>query len=411
MRGTPRAAFSGALLLLIAGCSLDSKDLTLAVSTEEPATAIAENLSAALSKNGMSVKIEAIVNPTESVEKIRAGEIDLAIIEEPDQPLRGLITLAPLYPSVLHVLHNRANTQTDFVGLIRGANIYAGPAGGAAHRLLMQLTADFNIRENEYQLLDNPWKPVPDVFFIFGGLLSDDSIDQLDGYRLFSFGANDDLDGGSVADGIVLKHHHLRPFLLPKGVYHTLSDQAVLTLSIRTVLVADEAFDEELAYNIARTLFNQSQEIALSYPLVTRELNDGVQPTELMLPLHEGTRRYLDRDRPGFIERHVDVLALYFTIVITVLTGGFAVFRYRSQVRKDRVDVFYTRLLLIRDKMQNADDGSLFAGCYDDVLDVQREVLDLLIDERIAADTSLIAFVNLSNQMIDELERRSRRIR
>lgn len=388
---------------------MENRGLTLAVSTEEPAPAIAETLSTALSARDMTVDVESIVDATEIIEKIRSGDLDLGIIEEPDQPLRDLITLAPLYPSVLHVLHNRSNEPSEFVDLIRGANVYAGPSGGAAHRLLMQLTADFNIGEGEYRLLDNPWTTVPDVFFIFGGLLSDDAIAQQAGYRLFSFGTDNDISGGSVADGIVLKHHHLRPFLLPKGVYHTLADEAVLTLSIRSVLVAHQDFDEELAYDIAWTLYNQSQEIAMHYPLVTRELNEGVQPTELMLPLHEGTRRYLDRDRPGFIERQVDVLALYFTIAITLLTGGFAYFRYRSQVRKDRVDVFYTRLLMIRNRMQNAVDDSVFGDCYNEVLSVQREVLDLLIDERIAADTSLIAFVNLSNQMIDELDRRSRR--
>lgn len=408
----PQAALSGAaLLLILSGCSLEDNQLTLAVSTEEPAPAIAETLSAALSAKGLSVDIEPILDATVAIEKIRRGELDLAIIEEPDQPLRGLITLAPLYPSVLHVLHNRNGDSSNFVDLIRGALVYAGPTGGAAHRLLMQLSKDFSIGEDEYELLDNPWTQSPDVYFIFGGLLSDESVAQLVGYRLFSFGAEGDVAGGSVADGVVLKHHHLRPFLLPKGVYHTLTNDAVLTLSIRSVLVASESFDEQLAYDIAWTLFNQSQEIALRYPLVTRELNESVQTTELMLPLHEGTRRYLDRDRPDFIERHVDVLALYFTIAITLLTGSFAYFRHRSQVRKDRVDVFYTRLLVIRDNMQNTEDQSIFASCYKEVLVVQREVLDLLIDERIAADTSLIAFVNLSNQMIDELERRSRRMR
>ena len=39
-------------------------------------------------------------------------------------------------------------------------------------------------------------------------------------------------------------------------------------------------------------------------------------------------------------------------------------------------------------------------------LDVQHEVLNLLIDERIAADTSLMVFLGLSNQIINELDRR-----
>jgi len=37
---------------------------------------------------------------------------------------------------------------------------------------------------------------------------------------------------------------------------------------------------------------------------------------------------------------------------------------------------------------------------------VQQDVLNLLIDERVAADTSLMAFLSLSNQIINELDRR-----
>ncbi len=406
--GRARVALPGGLaLLLLLGCSVDDTALRLAVSTEEPAPAIAAALSTAMATRNLSIDVQTVSDPSVAIEKIRRLELDLAIIEEPDRPLHGLLTLAPLYPSVLHVLHNRSEPPSGIADLIRGAAIYAGPPGGAAQRLLIQLAVDFNIDGSEYQLLENPWTQTPDVYFIFGGLLTEESVAQLTGYRLFSFADADDAPGGSVADGIALKHHHLSPFLLPKGVYHTLAEGAVLTLSIRSILIAQQGLDEDLAYDIAETLFGQSQEIALHYPLVTRELNENAQVTELMLPLHEGTRRYLDRDRPGFVERNVDVLALYFTILVTFVSIVVALYRHRSQRRKDRVDVYYQRLLDIRDKMEQTATGSRIDDCYDEVLTVQREVFVLLIDERIAADSSLVAFVGLSGQILNDLYLRS----
>ena len=229
---------------------------------------------------------------------------------------------------------------------------------------------------HEYQLLENPWSQRPDVYFIIGGLLSKDSLTQFADYHLFSFAGADDLPGGTVADGIVLRHHHLHPFLIPKGVYPALTDDAILTLSVRSVLIAHQTFDEELGYNIARTLFGQSQEIAQLYPLVTMELNENAIAADLMLPLHEGTRRFLDRDRPGFIERNVEVLALYLTVLITLVTGAVAFLRHRAQARKDRVDVYYTKLIEIRDKMKTVPNDNRVI--YNEVLGVQREVLDLL---------------------------------
>ncbi len=392
--------------LVLAGCSREDRELTLAVSTEEPAPSIAETIRSLLRERGFSISIDATTDPTKIVAAIRDRKVDLALVEESDLPVSGVVTLAPLYPSVLHVLHNDAEAPEDFADLIRGAKVYAGPLGGAAHRLLMQLCVDFGVVSDQFQLLDNPWTVVPDVYFIFGGLLSANSIRQLEGYRLFSFAEADDISGGSVADGIVLRHHHLKPFLLPKSIYYALNNDPIVTLSIRSVLIAHEDFNSEYALDIASQLFNEAQEIASSYPLVTRELNVSVDTTELMFPLHAGTRRYLDRDKPGFIERYVEVLTLIFTIVITLLSGAFVLYRHRSQVRKDRVDVYYSQLLEIRRDMERTNTHTAMRSYRKRALDVQQEVLNLLIDERVAADTSLMAFLSLSNQIINELDRR-----
>ena len=392
--------------LVLAGCSMEDRELTLAVSTEEPAPSIAETIRALLSERGFSISIDATTDSTKIVAAIRDRKVDLALVEESDLPVSGVVTLAPLYPSVLHVLYNETEVPGDFADLIRGAKVYAGPLGGAAHRLLMQLCVDFGVVSDQFQLLDNPWTESPDVYFIFGGLLSADSIRQLQGYRLFSFADVEDISGGSVADGIVLRHHHLKPFLLPKSVYYALSNDPIVTLSIRSVLIAHEDFNSEFALDIASQVFTKAQEIALSYPLVTHELNVDVNAIELMFPLHVGTKRYLDRDKPGFIERYVEVLALIFTIVITLLSGAFVLYRHRSQVRKDRVDVYYSQLLEIRRDMERTNTHIAFRSYRKRVLDVQQEVLNLLIDERVAADTSLMAFLSLSNQIINELDRR-----
>jgi len=388
------------LWLALTGCGQETQSLKLAVTTEEPAPTIAETVKGTLVASGFDLSIQTATNPADTVDAIRQGTIDLAIIEEPERALPGIATLAPLYPSVLHVLHREDVQPANFKALIAGADVYAGPAGGTAYRLLMQFAADAGLGAEDYVLLDNPWTQSPDVYFVLGGLLSGDSIEQLADYRLYNFRSSDDVDGGSIAHGIALRHHQLQPFLLPRGVYPALTDKAVLTLSIRTVLIASENLASEVAYDISANLFTSAQEIALSYPLVTRELDEDLRTVALMLPLHPGARRFLDRDAPGFVERYVDLLALYFTIFLTLLSGSIAIYRYRSQVRKDRVDSYFQQLLDVRKAL---DGGHGRTECRQKVLAVQHEVLELLIDERVAADASLVAFISLSNQLLTEL--------
>ncbi len=91
--------------LVLAGCSMEDRELTLAVSTEEPAPSIAETSRSLLSDRGFSISIDATTDPTKIVAAIRDREIDLALVEESDLPVPGVVNLAPLYPSILHVLY------------------------------------------------------------------------------------------------------------------------------------------------------------------------------------------------------------------------------------------------------------------------------------------------------------------
>ena len=399
-----QGVIAGLLLFALQACAPEPHALTLAHSTQQPATPIAESVGEILALEGLSISIESVPDHTELIDRVLQGDIDLAIVEEPDRSVPGLVTLAPLYPGVLHVLHNRGADVTELGELLRGASVYTGGIGGTAHRLLIELIKDFGIADSEFTVLDNPWTQTPDVYFIVGGLLANEQVTQLADYRLFSFGMPGDVSGGTLADGIVLRHHYLSPFLLPRRIYPGLAEEAVLTLSIRSILIARSDFDDDLAYTISSTLFQHAQEISEHYPLVTRELTDGMPVANLMLPPHESTRRYLDRDGPTFIERYVEVLALYFTIFVTAVSGLIALYRYRQRVRKDRVDAYVQNLLDIRDAARTEGQSADLATYREQVLGVQHEVMDLLINERIEADASLVAFMSLSNQLLQELD-------
>ncbi len=400
---------SFALLLCMwmnVACMNENHELMLTASTEEPAPSIMEMIQSRFKDEGLSIAVNVATESDEIFESIRNKTVDLGVVEEPNHPIPGIVTIAPLYPSVLHVLYNRETKPTDFAQLLRQSNVYVGPLNGAARRLLSQLASDFGVAEDEYQLLDNPWTVTPDIYFIFGGLLSNDSIRQLSDYRLFSFADPDDVAGGSVADAIVLKHHHLKAFLLPKSTYYTLNDEPVVTLSTRTVIIAHETFSANLAFDIASHLFNHAQEYSINYPLVTQELNVNFNPIELIFPLHSGSKRFIDRDKPGFIERYISVIAVLVPIFLALSSGLFALYRHRRNVRKDQIDYFYSKLLAIRNEIEQTTEDRRLKSLRGEVIIVQQEVLNLLIEKRMSANISMVAFLSLSNQIINELDHR-----
>lgn len=107
--------------------------------------------------------------------------------------------------------------------LLTEHSIYAGPNGSASQALLLTLLDQWAIKTDRVNILDNPWQAVPDIYFIFGGLLSEESLSELSNYRLYNFMPADE-SHGSYIDGIALRNHNLRKFIIPNGTYRDIGD-------------------------------------------------------------------------------------------------------------------------------------------------------------------------------------------
>ena len=388
---------------LLAACSREPIPLVLSISTEEPAQTIADAMAPLLADVGIEVDVRPNADLGSILAAVSNGDADLGIVEEPAQRIPGLRTVVPLYPSILHVLYRHGRDVSGFPELISGQNVYAGPVGGTAWRALQQLAQDFRIGEGEYVILPDPWRVEPDVFFILGGLLEPASIARLDGYRLFSFGQAGQLGSGTTAEGIALRYPNAQPFILPDGVYGPFTEGPVLTLTTRTVLVARDDLDPNLTYLIAMQLFEHAHEIAVGYQLVMTELHEKVDPAMLSLPLHRGSRYYIDKDQPGFLERYADAIGVSLTIVAALGSGLVALMRRRKARRKDRIDVYYRRILAIRHELASASDINEYNRLESRIKAIQEEVFGLLIAERLNVDESLTLFLDLSNRVLGEI--------
>ena len=398
---------------LTASCGDSPILLTPAVSTtEEPAVDIAEQLGASLTGSDILLSELRYPEPDEGVnetlERLRNGEVDLVVTEEPARPSPNLSTIVPLYPNILHVLVKKEIKAAPFGELIRGRQVYAGPLGGASARLLINVASVFGLSERDYRLLPDPFAIEPDVFFVLGGLLAEEGLQPLSQYRFHSFGGASGLEQGTVAEGIALRFPNIRPFLLPASTYGSMNPTPVLTLQTRTVLVARDDLDADVAYRIAETLVQHNHDLATVYPLVLSELNPSFDAASVMLPLHRGARRYLDKDEPSFVERYADVIGIALTVLAAIGSGVLTAVRVSRARRKDRIDVYYRRVLDVRQALQDdAPDGTHWRALEEKTKQIQEEVLQLLIEERLNVDESLTLFFDLSNRVLLETRQRA----
>lgn len=397
-----------ALALLAVGCARDPVSISIRISIEEPAPSVADALRRHFEPRGIAVDFasddELEDDPDVIIQDVLDGTVDFGILEEPVRRVDGLTTVAPLYPSILHVLHRRGRSIEDFPGLVRGQRVYAGPIGGAAHRLLLQFAEDYRLASAEFTVLPDPWRVEPDVWFILGGLLPRDEQAGLADYEMYSFGDAERLGLGTQAEGLALKYPNVRPFVLPEAVYGSFTERAVLTLAKRTVLVAREDLDPNLAYLVAREVFENAHAIAAEYQLAKSEINTDFDPSTLALPLHRGARTYVDKDEPSVFERYAEVVGVGLTIVAAIGSGILAMWRTNKARRKDRIDDYYRRVLAVRHELSKKSNN--YNELTDRVKAIQEDVFDQLIAERLNVDESLTVFLSLSAQVLDEIAAR-----
>lgn len=387
------------LLLYQPGAALAA--LSLGVHAEEPAPTIGTLISG-LTPDDQALELIAFESSAELRSALTAGEVDLGIIEDSGASQPGLALVADLYPSVLHILYRSDTTPVDLGQLLSQGPTWAGGPGAVGHRLAEALAGDFRPGAADTRLLDDPFTEEPEVYFVFGGILEPDALSRLPGFRLYSLDAPQQLMHGSVAEGVALRYPFLRPFVLPAQLYPPLGAQAALTLSVSNLLVARQDLPADLVYQLAMELDGMQPQIAAAYPLAGVGGLQDRQRAAQALPLHPGARRYRDRDLPGFLERYAEVLALCTTVLLAAGTVLAAVRRQRRQSRKDRLDTFYQRLLGLREDLVRPEANRNDVAAR--VRAAQSEVMALVIDERIDADGSLMAFLTLSNRLLEEAD-------
>ncbi len=331
--------------------------------------------------------------------------IDLALLEKPEQHHANLRTLLPVFESVLHILvktdSGRCTSGSLFQDLER-APVYAGPKGSAGHRVLEILAISGLVPPmDKLRLLDSPFGDPPEVFFIFGGILSEDALSRLDGFCLRSLDDHTALGGGSTVEGLALRYPQLEPFLIPRSFYSTLSNTPTLTVSIKSLLVSHVQLDEDVAYEIIENVSGIGPTVRHLYPLTSLDLEAEHASESASLRLHPAGLRFLNRDAPGFIERYAEVLALSVTLMVALVTATVALVGQRRRKRKDRLDAYFVRLLEIRSSWES---GSLSGQEAEaQAQSLQSTVIQLLVDERIDADQALVSFLIVYDGLLADL--------
>ena len=395
---------------LLGACERKAVELQLIEPRLDVDKVIAEQLKSLLDADAaINVTLVEPPDPDKTaLETLIAGTGDLALVFNNEKYHHDVATVAPLYPTVLHIAHRSNLRDLGPEELFANHNIFAGPPGSITRRMVIDEATRLGIAEEDITFIFGR-EVCPEVITVFApveieveGRMSDLAASCGD-FELRSLSQPEQLGQGSLVEGVTLLNPRIRPFIIPIDTYGDFTPTAIVTVAVEKMLVARADLPDTVVYDLLRELLRIKPALSGEHPGMFNELNDSFDVSNSAFAVHPGALAYIERDAPSVYERYSGVAEVAVTVFIGLLSGAFAMLRIYQIRRKNRIDVFYSDAIAIRSSVQGSTDVAVRKKAILEVRKLQNKAFDMLVQEKLAADESFRIFITLSNDVISEL--------
>lgn len=207
---------------------------------------------------------------------------------------------------------------------------------------------------------------------------------SLDDYKMFN--------NGSYVEGFCLRNKYFTPYLLPKGTYGEYPETPILTLRQDFVLVSRDIVDDEFIYEFVKTALEETDLIDVN--IYGKEFNN----INFAFPMHEGTKRYLDKNAPTIFEKYGELMGKVGTGIGGFYTAlmGFLLWRKRRRRRELKID--YEKVLGIQLKLSQTNSPDELNSMFAQLQSIQEDYHKKIIDRKILIDETLHIFFEMINK-------------
>lgn len=393
-------------LVTLAGCGTRSVELVLVAPDLAMDRDVAETLARYVGEeSGIRIRLVPRPDGQTPVEAVASGHADLAFAANLQTYRPDITTIMPVYPTVLHFLVRDDRASTKFEEMFSGARIYGGNEGAASLEVVTRLLDFFGVSVDQVTFVGQEARDQADIVVVYAPVLPN-QVPELEGFRLVSFGRPDDIGHGGLLDRATLFNPYMRPFIIPVGTYGNLTPEPVATVAVDKLLVARPDLDEAVAYDLVAEVLRLRPALASARPSVLGNLDDDFGDGHFSFSLHPGSRAYVDRDEPTWVERYSGVAEVLVTLFVASISGLIAVINVYRIRRKNRIDRFYGEVFAIREAVSKTASAEERAAAIRSLKQLQKRAYDMLVDEKLAADNSFQIFISLSNDAIREMSDR-----
>jgi hypothetical protein len=207
---------------------------------------------------------------------------------------------------------------------------------------------------------------------------------------------------GSKLEGFSMTYPSIFPYILPMSIYRGKPKQPIFTVAVKDVLICRDDLDKEIVYNMTRIIVEKKSQLVLlnnTYTLLDFNKNSHL----LSFPLHEGTKNYIERNKPSIWMRYIN-MAWPILSILVIFIGAFTSFnRKLKKKKKENIENYYTSLLEIREKSLHVENKLEINDLLDEMKLLRSKAIEALANNKFYSGESFNIFLALYAEIKNDL--------
>ncbi len=366
---------------------MESKELFV-IATGEPSSEsykIMESVAQIVNGEDFDFTLE-VVNTEGSIENaklLNKGLVQLAT-QQADFKVNGKVRLvANLYEEVFHLIF-QPSIGLKSIEEIDGFKIAIASKNSGESYSFNQLVNHFGLDDSRLAPISSTWKSAT-WLFENGDIDAIFRVSEANhiGIKKFMVESNARSRAITQSDAIVLNHPMYHKSKIPRGVFGGIPPNPkndVVTIGVDKLLVASEEVPPEVVNAIATVLFTRKRELAEKTNVAGLI---SVPEESSLIPWHQGLVEFVNKEKPNFIQRNAEFLALILSIIILM---GSSILQFFNRSKQKRLNAYNEQLLSIKVNIEQTNSLKSLKKLQEEHFALVNQIVGDAVNGRISGD-------------------------
>lgn len=360
---------------------------------------------------GRPVEIRPTQGSVDNLDMLRAGEVDLAVLQGGSVPMDQVAVVSPLFPELVLIIVRKESGLRQIAELA-GRKIAIAPEGAGSRDTALRVLRHFEIEDAELvshrryirQLIEDP---TIDAVIATAGIGHQDLQDVL------ASGEFHVLPIGN-AEAIDMLHPYLHSTEVPRGLFcgrPPVPETATPTIATTAYLVARDDSSDTLIRAALAAVHEDNLRLAIP-TLIPRDEASRRVPTRF----HPVAQRYFNpADDIGYMANVMESLAATKELLFALGAGIYLLWlRYRRlkaretqdafSRQKEHLDLMLEQTLRIEERHMRSTDANDLHSMMDDVTRIKLKALHEFTEEELRGDQAFSIFLTQCANLINEIQ-------